>query len=254
MHALRSVLAAITDQSEGVRELLSLLPHQEFGSFDCQIVSWGGVGSTELSNFFNKHGITTNLLKDSDLMRHAAAPPASYGEHADSSGPRVIIYLYGDPLTSIASHYRRGHPYHQALKTNGGTRLLERDFPKTFEDYVKRGEDIFGLVDHFHNWKTSEINPPKDVLMLRYERMFEEDVCGPLFEIVCSGKERGLIALMVEEFCRGKRARESVVPVELRQMMYQDLCEEMNAMPPLLVRDFKGNETRQFGTFAAYDD
>lgn len=132
--------------------------------------------------------------------------------------------------------------------------MLERDFPKTFEEYVKEGKDLFGLEDHFHNWRTAEINPPnKKVCMLRYERMFEEEVCRPLFEMICTGKDKGLISLMVEEFCRGKRARESVVPVELRYMMYIELCEEIRGMPPLLVRDAQGNEIQHFGTFAAYD-
>jgi hypothetical protein len=257
MHSLRSVLASIqkSEQSEGVRELLSLLPLDEFGSYDAQIVSWGGVGSTELSNYLNRHGISTNLLQDGDGIRHANAPPSSYGDSEEASGPRIIIYLYGDPLTSIASHYRRGHAYHQALKTNGGVRLLERDFPKTFQAYVQRGEDLFGLQEHFNHWKTTEIKPPKNVCLVKYERVFEEEVCRPLFELICKGKkDPGLIALMVEEFCRGKRARESVVPVELRHMMYASLTEEMKSLPPLLVRDAKGNEIQQYGTFTAYQD
>ena len=254
MHALRSVLSSIksADQSDGVKELLSLLRPEEFGFYDCQLVSWGGVGSTELSNFLNKHNITTNLLKDGDLMRHANKPPDLYGPEGES-GPRVIVYLYGDPLASIASHYRRGHPYHQALKTNGGRRILERDFPLTFESYCQKGEDLFGLQEHFNNWMTLKISLPRNVLLLRYERMFEEEVCQPLFEMICPGREQGLLRLMVEEWCRGKRARESVVPVELRHLMYTELSEQMQGMPPLLVRDGEGNEIKQFGSCAVPD-
>ena len=43
------------------------------------------------------------------------SPPKTYG----GSGPKAVVYLYGDPLASISSHYRRGHAFHQAIKTNG---------------------------------------------------------------------------------------------------------------------------------------
>lgn len=98
MHALRLALGSLPEdaRSAGVRQLLQALPSQEFqldlhicsfGGHACMVhpcpnrssrgcghatraCSAGGVGSTELSNFLNRHGITTNLLNDNDSMRH----------------------------------------------------------------------------------------------------------------------------------------------------------------------------------------
>jgi len=50
-----------------------------------------------------------------------------------------VIYLFGDPLASVASHYRRGHAHHQALKTRGWVGVGgEGAFPGSFDAYVER--------------------------------------------------------------------------------------------------------------------
>ena len=47
---------------------------------------------------------------------------------------------------------------------------------------------------------------------VRYERMFEPDVCSNLLRLVCGEKKRSEeIESMVESFCRGKRQRQSEV-------------------------------------------
>ncbi len=43
----------------------------------------------------------------------------------------------------------------QALKTSGN-RLREDDFPSSFEAYVRRGEDLFGIIAHFNSWLSSK--------------------------------------------------------------------------------------------------
>ncbi|GLC45673.1 hypothetical protein PLESTB_001318000 [Pleodorina starrii] len=240
---------------------------------DVQVSSFGGVGSTQLSNHLNAYGITTNLLTDSDNLRHCPRPPeyppeyppvaataaaaaAAAGEAtaaaagaagaassppSDSrprttSRPRHVVYLYGDPLAAVASHYRRGQACHQAQKTSGNpTALSPATFPASLEDYVARGEDLFGLQEHFHSWRTQPRDYP--IVMLRYERMFEPAVASELFRLLCSHK---LTAERLEEmaaaFVASRRPRRSQVPGEMYDRMYGDLLAAMDRLPPLYVR------------------
>eukprot|EP00775_Hariotina_reticulata_P013695 gene13695-13817_t len=94
-----------------------------------------------------------------------------------------VIYLFGNPLACVASHYRRHHAYHQALKTSANPTLSEADFPQTFQEYINRGEDLFGLEEHLDSW----LHTPTayDVLFVRYENMFDDDVAAVLFQHAC---------------------------------------------------------------------
>lgn len=67
----------------------------------------GGVGSTELSNFLTQAGLRCNLVTDQDALRHVHTPPAHLGSTTQ------VVYLFGDPLAAVASHYRRNHALHQ---------------------------------------------------------------------------------------------------------------------------------------------
>ncbi|KAG1653001.1 hypothetical protein FOA52_007856 [Chlamydomonas sp. UWO 241] len=267
MEALRSVLAAVEAPPEGVLALLRALgPQSESGLV--HICSYGGVGSTELSNFLKRHGIATNLLRDEDNLRHVGRPP----RHGPC-GPRVVVYLYGDPLSSIASHYRRGHALHQAIKTSGNHQLRAATFPPTFEAYVCRGADLFGYASHFRAW-LREPTSGYDVVMVRYERMWEPGVACQLVHLLAGhARPPAEVGAMAEELCARRQTRLSQVPpdvhsvmythlvaevddaLELHQpsapplsqvppdvhgLMYTDLVAEMDALPPLLVRGADG--------------
>lgn len=52
-------------------------------------------------------GILT--LKEVHGMTSLWHRPPNYGQHA----PRAVVYLYGDPLAAVASHYRREWAFHQ---------------------------------------------------------------------------------------------------------------------------------------------
>ncbi|KAG2452883.1 hypothetical protein HYH02_002227 [Chlamydomonas schloesseri] len=300
--------------SAGVQQLLAALEAAgpELVTMDVLICSFGGVGSTQLSNHLNAHGVTTNLLTDADNLRHCPRPPrfastpaaatapttASTVEAPDltariltqpaptsppdnggattgnctrtyASGnasapsvagpassqsqpqplhppqmplcrPRHVVYLYGDPLAAVASHYRRGHACHQAQKTSGHpARLSAATFPATFEEYVSRGEDLFGLEDHFRGWLTAPADYP--VTLVRYERMFDVEVALPLFDMLCGHKlPQQQVRGMAEEFAASKRPRSSQVPADYRSRMYAQLLADMDALPPLHTRDASG--------------
>ncbi|GFR46788.1 hypothetical protein Agub_g8419, partial [Astrephomene gubernaculifera] len=249
MHALLAALTARRDAaSPAVAELLAALEQAgpELTEMDVQISSFGGVGSTQLSNHLNAYGITTNLLTDADNLRHCPRPPVydntNTASTSGSSGsshvrrPRHVVYLYGDPLAAVASHYRRGHACHQAQKTCGQPSCLSpATFPPSFEEYVSRGEDLFGLEAHFHNWLTARLEYP--LVMLRYERMFEPGVASRLFQLLAGHKLCApQLQRMTREFVASHRPRRSQVPAEYYRRMYGSLLAEMDRLPPLLIR------------------
>jgi hypothetical protein len=141
---------------------------------------------------------------------HPPAPACRPPQHLTRQ--TKVVYLFGDPLAAVASHYRRGHAHHQALKTSGGALKLDSAaFPPSFQAYVARcvcacvrmraqagrqvqrrgrwqschgrwhttcqvqsrnrlartcrGEDLFGLQVHLHNWLSTPT--PYDVLFVR---------------------------------------------------------------------------------------
>ncbi|GAX80559.1 hypothetical protein CEUSTIGMA_g7996.t1 [Chlamydomonas eustigma] len=242
MNSLRNILQSITTKSDGVIQLLQCLPQEHF-SMDVHLCSFGGVGTSEVSNFLNLHGISTNLLSDEDNLKHINSPP----KHG-SPGPKCVIYLYGDPLASIASHYRRGHAYHQALKTSGKW-LKENEFPKTFREYVERGEDLFGYYSHFQHWLSSKTD--YNIVMVRYEFMWEQDIFRQLLFLACGHiKGKDEIEQMTQSFCLGWRGRQSLVPPDCRQGLYNDLLSIMDNLPPLFVRDQEGSMTLNFGVLS----
>lgn len=329
MHALHAALAARHENaSPAVAALLAELERAgpDVTTMDVLICSFGGVGSTQLSNHLNAYGLTTNLLTDADNLRHVPRPPvfatpagssqpphrltstptaqpptecssssttttttttsSSTGrglaphtalthtgpaDSRDGAGgasaaaaasnttgtcpagpscpslprparPRHVVYLYGDPLAAVASHYRRGHACHQAQKTCGNpTRLSEATFPPTLEAYVEGGEDLFGLEAHFHGWLHTPTDYP--VIMVRYECAFQPEVCGPLFQRLAGDRLGTEVARKAAEaFAASHRPRASQVPEDLRGRMYGDLLKEMDELPPLYVRPPSGGK------------
>jgi hypothetical protein len=177
---------------------------------DVAIHGPGAAGSTHLANFLHREaGLRCNLLVDPDGSRHAPWPPPPPSSPPSSSSsapappppPPCLIYLYSDdPLLGVASFFRRGIAAEQALKTTGAAALasapagvdqqttkqraraalrLAGGFPQTFDAFLERGEDLFGLEAHLEGWLT--LPAATDVLFLRYEGAFEERVARALF-------------------------------------------------------------------------
>eukprot|EP00882_Tetradesmus_deserticola_P011750 GHRQ01012433.1.p1 GENE.GHRQ01012433.1~~GHRQ01012433.1.p1 ORF type:complete len:254 (+),score=62.62 GHRQ01012433.1:621-1382(+) len=234
MDVLKCLLAARDDSSPQVQELLDCLSDPSFDLQAC-ICSVGGVGSTHLSNFLTRAGISCNLLTDQDAMRHVNRPPAHL------SPGTCLVYLFGDPLACVASHYRRNQAYHQALKTSGNPELNESTFPKNLQEYLCRGEDLFGLQQHLDNWL--ETRTQCDILFVRYERMFDLPVAAALFRNICNPpaassplKSEEELQAMAAEFCSQQRQRGSQVSAEQRQAMYMQLAAKMDAVPAIFIR------------------
>ncbi|EFJ45571.1 hypothetical protein VOLCADRAFT_94030, partial [Volvox carteri f. nagariensis] len=189
-----------------------------------------GVGSTQLSNHLNAYGMTTNLLTDTDTLRHSPWPPEF---------PPVE-----SPTTADRCQLPPGaNPHGQAQKTcgsggsGGGSVILSAvsaaTFPPSLEEYVARGDGGGRNVGK----ELPVLRPLCRVLVQRYERMFDADVAMPLFQLLCSHKlspER--IEQMAAAFTASRKPRCSQVMPELYDKMYGDLLAEMDRLPPLYVR------------------
>jgi hypothetical protein len=89
------------------------------------------------------------------------SPPPRLG----APGTRCV-YLFGDPLASVASHYRRGHAHHQALKTSGDPRLSQEGFPNSFDEYVSRSARGRGAAFEALAWENAGTCSARGLLRL----------------------------------------------------------------------------------------
>lgn len=223
MEALRAALSTSATTSGPVQDLLQHLTEVKL---DVQIASVGGVGTDLLMRFLNEHGISTNLVTDFDSLKHPFKPL----EFTSGSEPHACIYLFGNPLDSIASHYRRGWAERQASKTSGGT--VFSDFPQTFEQYIARGEDLFGYEPTLKHWLTDIV--AYDILLVRYEHLF--DHVPELLDFICKKTSPlGDLQAMVADF-PAKRERKSRVSDAQKASLYVDLQQRIESLPHCFVR------------------
>mmetsp|Transcript_37660 Transcript_37660/g.106410 ORF Transcript_37660/g.106410 Transcript_37660/m.106410 type:complete len:237 (+) Transcript_37660:73-783(+) len=231
MHAVRAALAASGadgPSSESVGSLLQMLSGT--CTMDLHICSIGGVGSTFLSNFANRHGLTTNLLTDQDGLRHCPSPPRS----AAGSAIRRGVYLFGNPLDSVASHFQRGRALHQATKTSGSCNLPEQPF-RSLSEYLDRGEDLFGYTAHFHNWFREPVS--YDVMCVRYERMFDHHNAEALLGFAFQERLHIVnLEQLVLEFCASARPRRNQLYDLQASTMYSELQAEIDGLPDCFLR------------------
>jgi hypothetical protein len=91
------------------------------------VVSLGGVGTTSLMEALRRSlraiNYDLNAIPDSDYLKHA---PFSYitRNRMLRRPPTGVIYLIGDPLMGIESHFRRGWAGFQVGRARGRHRLL----------------------------------------------------------------------------------------------------------------------------------
>lgn len=170
------------------------------------------------------------------IAKTRTRPPSRLG------GPSRVVYLFGDPLASVASHYRRGIAPHQAIKTCGGgpacaaaRAVAAGTFPRTFDEYVRGGEDLFGYERHFESWMSSPI--AYDALFVRYDALFDPPVASALMaHAAAPSKGAAAAEAMAAEWAGMRRERRSRVGEGQRRQMYVELAARMAGMPPAFYR------------------
>lgn len=132
---------------ESVGRLLQLGVLQRVDqTLDVVVVSPGGVGTTELLNFLNRHCYASDALNHMGI-KHLSAPCMSFG------GARAALFVGGDPRLSALSVFRRGFHPQLSFFLNHVFLLGNRD---TVEEYAALGRDLLGINAQAANWTTPE--------------------------------------------------------------------------------------------------
>jgi len=127
------------------------------------VVGWGGVGQ---SYVMKKLGdALLNCIYDSDGEKHSPVLPKNRPHSRDYSTP--TLYIYGDPMMTIQSHYRRNWANNQAHKISRGKFGLHHSqaLPSSLSEYEKKvcktQVDYFDFLSHAKEWAAK----PNVVLM-----------------------------------------------------------------------------------------
>ena len=133
---------------------------------DTLVVSYGGVGTTFLSEFIGKYR-STNCPYDTDGLKHLPLQPMA--RNADFR----VVYVYGDPVEAVASLFRRNYHATQARKTRR-SKWLNRpslNHHTTIEEFANLGSDEFGLEAHFDQWLENPMGYQQ--IFVRYNEIWE---------------------------------------------------------------------------------
>lgn len=129
---------------------------------DVLISSHGGVGTTFIAEFI-RQSLRTNDPGDRDHLKHLPLPPRRLD-------PRTrILYVYGDPVDSVLSLFRRGYARVQGCK-NG---VFNPHFAMgALEQYALGGRDDLGMARHLKAWTTSG-NYKNPAIAVSYDALWE---------------------------------------------------------------------------------
>jgi len=129
------------------------------------ITSMGGVGTSFFIKHLDKYRLT-NLNSDKDGFKHLFFPPFSTNDGIK------YIYLFGNPIDSVISLFRRNlqHPHSKKLlKLNNNLKSINSG--TTLDQYAADGVDRFLFSEQFNNWLTGSKFYP--TLILKYEKLWE---------------------------------------------------------------------------------
>lgn len=127
---------------------------------DIWVVSHGGVGTNTIANFLNKKFAIRNELWEKYLCHHQN--PISL----KSKGVMKCIYLWGNPIISLYSQYKRGLIQINATKVSG----LYREY-LNWEEFLNSDESYFPIERQFDNWNTAYSGV--EILSMNYDTIFE---------------------------------------------------------------------------------
>ena len=142
------------------------------------VVSYGGVGTHMLMPMIKEQDWLGSIIKRNEpsymkYPHHLRVPPKSFKEHG-YNGKVKIIYVFGDPINSVLSHFRRRSSvkkdwaHHHCINVQGEYEKFDTQW--NLESYLNNGEDLFKLEEHFDNWvniKPTEID--YDLMIVKYE-------------------------------------------------------------------------------------
>jgi hypothetical protein len=187
------------------------------------VVSAGGVATTQLlTHFESRHCV--NCHQDADNLKHLPIPAVSFNPAFR------YIYVFGDPVPSVISLFRRGFYVLQARK-------LQRGYPgpplprMPIREYAAGGRDLFGFERHFDNYYERHLIHP--TLFVRYDALWEN-----------LDRIRDFLGLGADEFAnfaqRSRRKSDDHAPCRhvMRQLqaIYKPFNDRLAALPDAFVR------------------
>ncbi len=192
-----------------------------------QITSFGGSGTTALSDHLHDAGVDLPATPGSFPFKHQRVPPSP---DAVPKGFRVV-YPFGDPRNAVVSVFRRGFQggHYRGMQLRTPTPDVDERLAG-LEQFLAAGVDDFGMEDHFDRWyATGTRGYP--VLFLRYE-----DLPGTWPAV------REFLRLPDDVECMPMRARasewQSLPPAQRARVdeMYGPLARRLAALPSVVAR------------------
>jgi hypothetical protein len=142
---------------------------QQITDIDYLVVGTGGAGNTSFIRYLTDKGLKTNHTGNKDGHKHL------YNPSLVKRLPRTkkAIYIYGEPVRTIYSHYRRWKNPNSHFKHFN----VYYKHPNNYEQYIKDvdeyGFDISGLDRHTHNWTKGD--PRFSILLVDFTKLDEKD-------------------------------------------------------------------------------
>jgi len=202
---------------------------------DIYVVLYGGVGTTFLINFLSKY-LYTNHPADADGFKHIPLPPIRVKPQAR------FIYIFGDPIVSAISLFRRNFHYQQSKKLqrfNLIQNLINKD--ENISSYANRGKDKLNIEQHFNNW--FQHYRLYRTLFLRYDSIW--DNIGHLIDFL------ELPEYVINDFPK-KRERNSLIDsidaetYDKLKSMYRNFSAQIEALPNVIIREALETKASRF--------
>lgn len=189
------------------------------------VASAGGVGTTMLLRHIGRFR-KTNHPSDHDGLKHIPIPPTDVGATAK------YIYVFGDPIDSVISLFRRNYQSQQSRKLQrfqASKSIIGSG--TTLHSYAKQRVNRLPIKLHFQNWHSFYIAGP--TLFVRYETMHDN------VEAIASFV--GLPGSFVDDFPVNQPRQSSFndLPTDVRNgllAMYGDFRSTLNKLPDCFLR------------------
>jgi len=145
-------------------------------TFKYFFTSYGGVGAHMMLDIFKN---VEMVDIDAFQKHHIKTPPKTFGTNTK------VVYLYGDPYNAILSYFRR-RKQNYITWTIRHCENIRGDYKKMnvnwdVKDYLKNGEDLFKLEEHFDNW-TKATGVDYEICSFKYEETPKN--LGKLYEFL----------------------------------------------------------------------
>ncbi|MCM2370663.1 sulfotransferase domain-containing protein [Aporhodopirellula aestuarii] len=189
------------------------------------VASVGGVGTTMLLRHIGKFR-KTNHPSDHDGLKHIPIPPTDVG------GTAKYVYVFGDPIDSVISLFRRNYQSQQSRKLQrfqASKSIIGSG--TTLHSYARHRVDRLPIKRHFQNWHSFYLAVP--TLFVRYETMHDN-----VEAIACFA---GLPRSFVDDFPANqpRQSRLNDLPIDVRNgllAMYGDFRTELDQLPDCFLR------------------